>query len=65
MKRNCRFQIARGDTARYVYIFVYKGDYYNVTLKVLLSSKYVTLSVVKIQSKNILTFINTVVSSTY
>lgn len=65
MKRNCRFQIPRGNTSRYVYIFVYKGDYYSVTLKVLLSSNYTTISTVKVLTKDITTYINTVVATTY
>ena len=66
MDINCRFQITRGDTARYVYIFIYKGSYYNVTLKVLMgNSPYKTVSKVKIPTSYILTYINTVVASTY
>jgi hypothetical protein len=62
----CVFQIPRGNTSRYVYIFVYKGTYYNVTLKVLYgNAPYKTLSTVKIPTSNIMTYINTVVANTY
>jgi hypothetical protein len=66
MNIGCTFQIARGNTSRYVYIFVYKGNYYDVTKKVLLgNTPYRTISTVKIQTKDISTYINTVVASTY
>lgn len=65
MKRNCVFQIPRGETSRYVYIFEYKGTYYKVTLKVLLGYSYSTVSVVNIPTKFIMKYINTVVATTY
>ena len=66
MKRNCIFQIPRGNTSRYVYIFVYKGSYYDVTLKVLYGNlPYKKVSTVKIPTKDIYTYINTVVATTY
>lgn len=66
MRRNCVFQIPRGDTARFVYIFVYKENYYNVTKKVKLgNSPYITISTVKVPTKNIYSYINTVVALTY
>lgn len=68
MKRNCnqRFVIPRGETSRYVYIFDYKITYYNVTKKVLYGNlPYQTISVVKVPTKNIMTYINTVVALTY
>lgn len=65
MIKKCMFQIPRGNTSRYVYIFVYKGNYYNVTLKVLLGYSYQTVSTVKVPTKNIYSYINTVVASTY
>jgi hypothetical protein len=66
MKKNCVFQIARGNTSRYVYVFQYKGSYYNVTKKVLYGNlPYVTISTVKVPTKNIYTYINTVVALTY
>lgn len=66
MNLNCRFQIPRGNTSRYVYIFVYKGSYYNVTLKVLMgNSPYKIVSKVKVPTSSILTYINTVVATTY
>jgi hypothetical protein len=66
MTKNCYFQIPRGNTNRYVYIFKQKGNYYNVTLKVLYQNlPYRVISTVKIPTKNIYTYINTVVASTY
>ena len=66
MRRNCVFQIPRGNTARFVYIFVYKGNYYNVTKKVKLgNSPYITISTVQVPTKNIYSYINTVVALTY
>ena len=66
MKKNCVFQIPRGNTSRYVYIFKLKGTYYNVTLKVLYGNlPYQTISIVKIPTKDIFTYINTVVANTY
>ena len=66
MKKNCVFQIARGNTSRYVYVFQYKGSYYNVTKKVLYGNlPYITISTVKVPTKNIYTYINTVVALTY
>jgi hypothetical protein len=62
----CSFSIPRGNTARYVYVFDYYGPYYNVTKKVLYSGfPYITISVVKVPTKNIMTYINTVVALTY
>jgi hypothetical protein len=66
MKKNCVFQIARGETSRYVYVFQYKGTYYNVTKKVLYGNlPYQTISTVKVPTKNIYSYINTVVALTY
>lgn len=65
MKRNCVFQIPRGETSRYVYIFEYKNSYYKVTLKVLLGYSYSIVSVVNIPTKFIMNYINTVVATTY
>lgn len=63
---NCGFQIPRGNTSRYVYIFINKGSYYKVTLKVLYgSSPYRTLSTIKVPTSYLLTYINTVVANTY
>ena len=64
--KNCGFQIPRGNTSRYVYIFINKGSYYKVTLKVLYgSSPYRTLSTVKVPTSYLGTYINTVVANTY
>jgi hypothetical protein len=66
MKKNCVFQIARGNTSRYVYVFQYKGSYYNVTKKVLYGNlPYITISTVKVPTQDINTYINTVVALTY
>ncbi len=66
MNIGCTFQIARGKTSRYVYIFTYKGGYYSVTKKVLLGNlPYQTISTVNIPESYINTYINTVVASTY
>ena len=63
---NCVFQIARGDSARYVYVFVNKGNYYEVTKKYKLgNSPYRNISTVQILNINLLTYINTVVALTY
>jgi len=62
----CTFSIPRGDTARYVYVFVYYGPYYLVTKKVKLgNSPYLNISTVNIPTKDINTYINTVVALTY
>jgi hypothetical protein len=67
MNRACyNFTIPRGETSRYVYIFEYKGPYYNVTKKVLYGNlPYQTISTVKIKTQFINTYINTVVALTY
>ncbi len=66
MTKNCYFQIPRGNTNRYVYVFKQNGNYYNVTLKVLYGNlPYRIISTVKIPTKYIYTYINTVVASTY
>ena len=63
---NCTFQIPRGNTNRYVYIFVQKGSYYKVTLKILYGNlPYKIVSTTKVPVKNIMTYINTVVANTY
>ncbi len=66
MNTNCVFQIARGNTSRFVYVFKYKGSYYNVTKKVLYGNlPYKTISTVKVPTSQIRTYINTVVALTY
>jgi len=66
MVKKCTFQIPRGNTSRYVYIFNYKGSYYNVTKKVLLGNlPYQTISTIQVPTKFIYTYINTVVANTY
>jgi len=60
------FTIPRGETSRYVYIFNYKGLYYIVTKKVLYGNlPYQTISKVKIPTRLIQQYINTVVANTY
>lgn len=66
MKRNCTFVIPRGNTSRYVYIFNYQISYYNVTKKVLYGNlPYQTISTIKVPTKYIMNYINTVVALTY
>jgi hypothetical protein len=66
VKKNCVFQIPRGLTARYVYVFYYRGNYYDVVKKVLYGNlPYQVISTVKIPTKNIYNYINTVVANTY
>jgi len=66
MNINCVFQIARGNTSRFVYVFKYKGSYYNVTKKVLYGNlPYQTISTIKVPTKFIYNYINTVVALTY
>ena len=66
MNNNCIFQIARGNTSRYVYIFNYQGSYYKVTKKVLYGNQpYRIISIINVPTSQITTFINTVVASTY
>jgi hypothetical protein len=60
------FVIPRGNTSRYVYIFKNKGSYYLVTKKVLYAyGPYVKISTVSVPTKDIQTYINTVVALTY
>jgi hypothetical protein len=62
---NCFFQIPRGNTARYVYVFINKGSYYNVTKKYKSVGPYINISTVKVNTTDIQTYINTVVALTY
>ena len=65
-KIGCTFQIPRGATNRYVYVFTYYGTYYKVVKKVLYSPlPYQTISTVLIPTTQIMTYINTVVALTY
>ena len=66
MKPICGFQIGRGETCRYVYVFKNYGDYYLVTKKVLLgNAPYRNISTVRVPTSEIMVYINTVVASTY
>ena len=66
MRPSCYFQIPRGNTNRYVYVFYLFGDTYTVLKKQLLgSSPYRTVVTYKIPSLKITNFINTVVANTY
>jgi len=66
MNNNCIFQIARGNTSRYVYVFNYQGSYYKVTKKVLYGNlPYKIISTVNVPTNQIRTYINTVVALTY
>lgn len=66
MAKKCIFQIPRGNTSRFVYIFVLKGSYFEVTLKVLMgNAPYKILSKTNVSTNNIYNYINTVVANTY
>ncbi len=66
MKPNCVFQIARGNTCRYVYVFKNYGDYYLVTLKKLLgNAPYQNVSTVRVPTSELMVYINTVVATTF
>ena len=66
MRPSCYFQIPRGNTNRYVYVFYLFGNTYTVLKKQLLgSSPYRTVVTYKIHSLKITNFINTVVANTY
>jgi hypothetical protein len=63
---NCFFQIPRGNTARYVYLFINKGSYYSVTKKYRLGgAPYKNISIVNVPTSELQTYINTVVALTY
>jgi hypothetical protein len=68
-KPTCFFQIPRGETNRYVYLFYYykPQSIYKVVLKVLMANriKYKVISTVLIPQQNINEFINTIVANTY
>ena len=62
----CTFSIPRGDTARYVYVFINYGPYYTVTKKVKMgNAPYMNISTVQVPTSQITTYINTVVALTY
>jgi len=64
MKPTCYFQIPRGDSARYVFVFYLYGNVYNVLLKQKLgSSPYTIINTYKVPTSNLQTFIDTTVSS--
>ncbi len=69
MKSDCYFQIPRGQTNRYVYIFYYykKLRSYRVVLKVLMANKinYNVVSTTWVPQDKINLYINTVVANTY
>jgi hypothetical protein len=69
MKSDCYFQIPRGQTNRYVYVFYYykKMGIYRVVLKVLMANKvnYQVVSTRWIPQNRIMNFINTTVANTY
>jgi hypothetical protein len=66
MRPSCYFQITRGNTNRYVYVFYLYGSTYTVLLRQLLgSSPYRTIGTYKIPIAGLMTFINTVVANTY
>ncbi len=69
MKPNCYFQIPRGETNRYVYVFYYYKPLgvYHVFLKVLMANRvnYKLVSKVVIPESRIMQYINTTVALTY
>jgi hypothetical protein len=66
MKPSCYFQIPRGNTSRYVFVFYLYGNQYLVFKKQLLgNSPYQTVVKYKVPIKNLMTFINTVVANVY
>jgi hypothetical protein len=68
-KPTCFFQIPRGETNRYVYLFYYykPQSMYKVVLKVLMANRvqYKIVSTRFIPQQDINTFINTTVANTY
>ena len=66
MRPSCYFQIPRGNTNRYVYVFYLYGSTYTVLLRQLLgSSPYRTIGTYKIPITELTNFINTIVVNTY
>ncbi len=69
MKPTCFFQIPRGETNRYVFVFNYFKPMqgYKVTLKVLMANKqnYKIVSTVFVPQTKIMDYINTTVALTY
>ncbi len=69
VKPSCFFQIPRGETNRYVYVFNYFPSLqgYKVTLKVLMANRigYKRVSTVFVSQTNVMEYINTVVALTY
>ena len=66
MQPSCYFQIPRGDTARYVFVFYLYGSTYNVLFKQKLgSSPYKIIGTYKVPISNLQTFVNTTVASVY
>jgi len=66
MQPSCYFQIPRGNTAVYVFVFYLYGSTYNVLLKQKLgSSPYKTIGTYKVPISQLQTFINTTVANVY
>lgn len=64
MKPSCYFQIPRGNTNRYVFIFYLFGNHYLVLKKQLLGNNpYKTVVKYRVPINKLTTFINSVVSS--
>ncbi len=65
----CTFQIPRGETNRYVYVFNYFKELqgYKVTLKVLMANRvnYKIVSTVFVPQTRVMNYINTTVALTY
>jgi len=64
---NCYFQIPRGKTNRYVFVFyLVNSEYYSVKRKVLLgNAPYKIDRIYKVNINKINSFINTVVANVY
>ncbi len=69
IKPTCFFQIPRGETNRYVYVFYYYPTLmkYRVILKVLMANRinYKVVSIRWIEQNKVMEFINTTVALTY
>lgn len=69
MQPSCYFQIPRGETNRYVFVFYYFPQLsgYRVTLKVLMANRrnYKVVSRVFVPQTQIMNYINTTVALTY
>lgn len=66
MHPSCYFQIPRGNTAVYVFVFYLYGSTYNVLLKQKLgNNSYKIVNTYKVPINNVQNFINTIVANVY